>query len=262
MDYILPVLVFATIGAVAGILLTVVSKIFEVKTDERLEMLQETLPNINCGACGYSGCGDYAQAVLGGEDCNLCKPGGENVVKKLSSIMDVEEKKSEIVKAFVKCGGDCNVTAKKYVYKGIQSCRASNQFYSGSKVCTNGCLGFGDCVNVCPEGAICIDNEIAVINPIKCVGCGLCVKTCPNNLIVIRPEHQNVEVVCSSTDIGKVTRAICRNGCIGCKMCERKCPVNAIKVENNFAIIDYSKCTNCGECVEACKFGVIKKSSI
>ncbi|MGN0583192.1 MAG: (Fe-S)-binding protein, partial [Oscillospiraceae bacterium] len=54
--YILPVLIFAGIGLLAGILLTVASKIFEVKTDERIEKIAEALPQANCGACGYAGC--------------------------------------------------------------------------------------------------------------------------------------------------------------------------------------------------------------
>ena len=40
-------------------------------------------------------------------------------------------------------------------------------------------------------------------------------------------------------------------------MCERACEIGAIKVENNFATIDYSKCINCGKCKAACKMGVI-----
>ena len=39
--YILPVLMFAVMGLVAGILLTVVSKLFEVKTDPRTEEVNE-----------------------------------------------------------------------------------------------------------------------------------------------------------------------------------------------------------------------------
>ena len=62
--YILPVLIFAGIGLLAGILLTVASKIFEVKTDERIEKITEALPQANCGACGYAGCADYANAII------------------------------------------------------------------------------------------------------------------------------------------------------------------------------------------------------
>lgn len=257
MDYILPIAVFAIIGAVAGVLLTVASKVFAVKTDERLEKLQEALPQINCGACGFSGCNDYAEAILKGEKCNMCKPGGEKAAKQLSEIMGVESGEVIEMTAFVKCGGDCDSAGHKYYYDGSQSCKASNRYYNGSKFCTSGCLGFGDCMKVCSRDAICIDKGVAVVNSAKCGGCGLCAKVCPNNLIVIRPKTQRVDVRCSSTAIGKVTRAVCKTGCIGCKMCEKKCPTGAITVENNFARIDYSKCTNCGACVEACKIGAV-----
>ena len=46
-NYILPVLIFAGIGLLAGTLLTVASKIFEVKTDERTEKITEALPQAN-----------------------------------------------------------------------------------------------------------------------------------------------------------------------------------------------------------------------
>ncbi len=41
--YILPMLVFGAIGLAAGVLLTVCSKIFEVRTDERVEAVNEAL---------------------------------------------------------------------------------------------------------------------------------------------------------------------------------------------------------------------------
>ncbi len=259
MEYILPIAVFAVFGALAGILLTVCSKVFAVKVDERLERLQEALPQINCGSCGYSGCNAYAEAILNeGAPTNMCKPGGAESAAKIGEIMGVSAQSPEAEVAFVHCSGNCNVTSHKYDYKGLHSCRASNRFYSGSKVCTSGCLGYGDCVNVCPNGAISIVDRIAVVDRELCVGCGLCAKECPNNLIEIRRKSQRVDVGCKSTAIGKITRAVCHNGCIGCKMCERKCPSGAITVENNFAHIDYSKCTNCGACAEACKMGVIK----
>ena len=34
--YILPILIFAVLGLLAGVLLTVASKVFEVKVDERI----------------------------------------------------------------------------------------------------------------------------------------------------------------------------------------------------------------------------------
>lgn len=260
MDYIIPILIFAALGIAAGVLLTIVSKVFAVKTDERLEALQEALPQINCGSCGYSGCNAYAEAILEGKaEPNLCKPGGNESAQKIAEIIGVGVGEVEQQVAFVRCLGNCNVTTHKYTFTGSHSCRSSNNYYNGSKVCTSGCLGYGDCVAVCPSNAISIIDGVAVVNQNICTGCGLCAKTCPNSLIAIRNRSQQYEVGCRSTAIGKVTRSVCSVGCIGCKMCEKKCPSGAITVEDNFARIDYSKCTNCGECAKACKIGAIKK---
>ncbi len=255
--YILPILIFLALGLIAGILLTVAGKFLAVKSDERLEELSESLPQINCGSCGYSGCNDYAAAVLKGAPTNLCKPGGEEAAKKMSEIMGVacEDVVPEV--AFVRCAGNCTVTTNKFEFEGAPTCKGANRFYNGSKTCTSGCLGFGDCVTICPEDAIQIQDGIAIIDENRCVGCGMCVKECPNNLIVIKPQTQRIDVCCSSTAIGKVTKNVCKTGCIGCKICEKNCPEEAIKVENNFATIDYSKCTQCGTCVEKCPTGAI-----
>ncbi len=258
--YILPILIFAALGIIAGALLTLFSKVFEVKTDERFEQLSEALPQINCGACGFSGCNEYAKAILNNnEKTNLCNPGGDATSKKISEILGVEF--SDVIEqvAFIHCSGACNVTSTKYNFEGTQSCVASNRFYNGSKVCTSGCLGFGDCLSVCPNNAIILKDGIAVVDNTRCVGCGLCVKACPNKLITMKPLTQIFDVACSSTEIGRVTKMECKVGCIGCKICKRECPSRAIKVDNYCATINYQKCTQCGKCAEVCPTGSIVK---
>ncbi len=259
-SYILPIILFIALGALAGGLLTVASKVLFVKVDEKLLEISESLPQINCGACGYSGCDGYANAILKeGVVTNLCKPGGDNTSRKISEIMGVAFVDVEEQIAFVKCQGNCVVTSEKYTFSGAPTCAGATRFYAGSKTCTSGCLGFGDCVSVCPQNAIKIENGVAQIDKKLCIGCGLCVKTCPKHLIVIKPLPHNIDVACSSTSIGKVTKNVCKVGCIGCKICEKNCPEKAISVENNFAKIDYSKCSQCGICVEKCPVGAIVK---
>ncbi len=256
--YILPILIFIGLGLVAGTLLTISSKFLAVKVDKKLEKLQSALPQINCGACGYSGCDGYAVAILNDNvDANLCKPGGDDTARLLSEIAGVEFKDVESQIACVKCRGNCHFTTEKYTFEGAPTCAGARRYYSGSKTCTNGCLGFGDCIQVCPEDAIHLNEGIAFIDKDKCIGCGLCVKTCPNNLIVIKPITHKIEVACHSTSIGKVTKSVCKVGCIGCKICQKNCPEEAITVENNFASINYDKCTQCGICMDKCPVGTI-----
>ena len=103
-QYVLPILFFLILGAVAGVLLTVASKLLFVKTDETVEKITEALPGANCGGCGFSGCEGYANAVAKGEAApNLCKPGGAPVTIALSEIMGVAAQVQEREYAYVTC---------------------------------------------------------------------------------------------------------------------------------------------------------------
>ena len=253
MEYVLPIVFFLLISLVAGVLLTVAGKLLYVKTDETVEKIISALPGANCSGCGYSGCEGYANAVAKGEAApNLCRPGGIEVNKKISEALGVAVVEVEPEVAFVRCGGGCGATSDKYTYVGTPSCTAAEKFYNGKGSCAYGCSGFGDCAVVCESDAISIQDGIAVINPSKCIACGKCIKACPNNLIIMRKISQTVNVRCFSSDTGKATRSICKNGCIACKICEKKCPNDAIHVVNNHAEIDPEKCTSCGICAEVC----------
>ena len=132
--------------------------------------------------------------------------------------------------------------------------------YSGDKMCTYACLGYGDCANVCPNNAISVVNGVAVVDSKKCIGCGLCAKTCPKKMIHLIRDEERVIVACSNHDKGAVTKKTCSNGCIGCGLCKRNCPEEAITIENNLAVIDYEKCVKCGKCAEVCPVGCLKEA--
>lgn len=45
------------------------------------------------------------------------------------------------------------------------------------------CMGCGLCVEICPVGAISLENGSAVVDEGACTACGLCVAQCPNGAI-------------------------------------------------------------------------------
>lgn len=253
MTYVIPALIVGICGALAGIMLTAAAKIFYVEVDERTEKISESLPQANCGACGYAGCADYAAAIVNnGAPTNLCRPGGGETAAKIAEILGTVAEDVVPMTAVVRCNGDCNATQTAFVFDGVQSCKAVKRFYGGNGLCKYGCIGLGDCVSVCDNSAIKLENGVAKVIPSLCAACGQCAEVCPNQIISIKPLAKHIDVLCSSAANGKETKLSCKNGCIGCKICEKKCSEGAIKVENFHASIDYDKCTNCGTCMTAC----------
>ena len=259
-EYILPISIVVVIGIVAGIMLTIASKVMAVEVNEAVHTVHQLLPGVNCGACGFSGCEEYARNIVDDKTVktNLCTPGGSEVARKISEVLGIEFEAAVGKHAIVKCSGTPDKTNFVMEYEGLQSCAANKLFYRGRGACHNACLGYGDCVTVCAFDAIHMVDEIAHIDKNNCVGCGMCVTKCPNHIIKIIPDTQRYYVKCSSTDPGGYTRKVCSAGCIACKKCEKVCEHDAIHVKNNYARFDVEKCINCGKCFEVCPVKVIQ----
>ena len=257
-EILLPIAIIVIIGLALGVMLVVAARFMAVKVDETFEQLRAELPGVNCGACGYVGCDDYAKALAaGGVEANLCIPGGVDCARKLSGILGVSVADVKEQYAVVCCSASSDNTDYCMDYKGPQTCAACNSFYQGRRTCSHACLGLGDCVGVCEYDALHIINGVAVIDPLACTGCGMCARTCPNELIRVIPRDSKVFVACSSNDKGAYVRKVCKAGCIGCRICEKACEYSAITVNGNLALIDSDKCTNCGVCVAKCPAKVI-----
>ena len=247
-------------GLFIGAFLGIAGKKFAVEVDEREEAIIEVLPGNNCGGCGYAGCSGLAAAIVKGEaEVGGCPVGGAPVAAKVAKIMGLEAGSQTRMTAFVKCAGTCDKANQDYEYTGIQDCVMVNMMQNGGpKSCNYGCLGYGTCVAACPFDAIHIVDGVAVVDKEACKACGKCVAACPKKLIELVPYEQKHLVQCSSQDKGKDVMSVCKVGCIGCKMCERVCEFDAIKVIDNIAHIDPSKCTNCGKCAEKCPKKIIQ----
>jgi len=252
------IILVTVIGLIGAVILVAASIFMYVPVDERVEKITAVLAGANCGACGCAGCADYAKSIVeDGNAVNKCTPGGAACAAKVAEIMGVDAGSSTPMKAVVACSGTCGKTGKKYEFQGIQSCQAVKGFYGGDGLCKFGCLGYGDCTRACAFDAIHIVDGVAVVDKEKCVACGKCVATCPNHLIELVPYDAKHLVQCSSHDKGKDVKAKCDNGCIGCTLCTKQCESDAIHMDNNVAVIDYEKCTNCGKCAVKCPAKVI-----
>jgi RnfABCDGE-type electron transport complex B subunit len=248
------ILTIGGIGLVSGLGLGLAAKKFAVYIDPKIEAVEQALPGINCGACGFTGCRGFAEAVVAGKaEVNGCFAGGERVALAVAEVMGVEARPAERMVARLRCQGGKSKAKLKYHYLGINDCQAAALVAGGDKACSFGCLGLGSCVGVCPVEAISINADgLAVVDEKLCIGCGRCVAICPKQVIQLVPLKQQVTVLCNSTDKGPQVRKQCQVGCIGCMMCKKVCPVEAVTVENFLARIDPQKCNACGECVKKC----------
>lgn len=253
MEILIPILTLGFLGLVFGVGLALASKRFAVQVDPRLEKIHGLLPGANCGACGGAGCFGFAETVLSGKvKIDACRVANDEAKEKIAEVLGRTLIKGLKSTAVLRCNAG-NKVKDRFIYQGIEDCVAANLVLGGQKECIYGCLGFSTCVKVCPFGAIKMSDEgLPVVDKNKCKACNKCVQACPKKLFTLVPLVHTVYVACSSHDIGKDTKAVCPVGCIACRLCEKACKFDAIHLIDNLAIIDYNKCTSCGECVKVC----------
>lgn len=144
------------------------------------------------------------------------------------------------------------------------------------KTCGFGCIACSDCVRACPEGAVEIVNNHAVIDYDKCVGCVACTVKCKKKIIVdtmhdlTKLKEKVAFVKCSGFNEHAYKEAgftsckeavakadpkamgICTTGCTGQGDCVKVCRYGAIEVVNGSAQVDPDKCVGCKDCYYAC----------
>ena len=257
-DIVFAVLLVSGIGLLCGIGLAIAGIYMNVQTNEKAEEILKVLPGANCGACSFSGCKGYAEALASGKvKTNLCTVGGDKVAAEISAILGTKPTVSEKKIAYVLCRGSTEHTSKDYSYQGIKTCKSVSAMFGGDGECKFGCIGLGDCVKVCNYNAISVKNGVAVVKKSRCVACGLCVNSCPKRIISLITEDEKALVLCKNTDKGAITRKICTAGCIGCMLCAKVCEYEAVSFDGGLAVIDRSKCTGCGKCEEVCRLHCI-----
>lgn len=250
------VVIFTLLGIFFGFALAATARKFDVPVNPLVERVQHVLPAANCGACGFAGCAAYAEAVV--EDVNVipskCIPGGQITASEVARITGKVPQTVEEKVAVLRCHGTTAYVKEQAEYRGIRSCAAAALIFGGPRSCKNGCIGMGDCVRVCPFGAMSIGKfGIVEINHAKCTGCGLCTAACPKKILELYPRAHRVELACVAREKAAAVRAKCMIGCTTCQKCVGACPTQAISWDGTTIRVNHEACVTYGpSCKEAC----------
>lgn len=208
--------VFAGLGLLLGLLLAIASKVFAVKTDERIPRVLECLPALIAADAAMRDVKlwhrQWSRETLPLTAALFAMPAQK---KKSQTILGISTSPASPQHAQVLCRGTVQAAKKKFAYEGIHDCIAATKLFGGDKQCAYGCLGYGTCVSACPFHAIVLQDGVAVVKEQDCRSCGVCVNVCPKHLFELLPADTAIFVGCRAKDRGAQTRQNCTVGCIG-----------------------------------------------
>ena len=122
--------------------------------------------------------------ILADSEINYIKP------------VETQTEKSDM-KALVLCSCSKKFEMKRKIFNESYSCALVNKYSGTGTPCKFSCIGLGDCVKVCPQNAIYIKNNTAVVSK-QCIGCGKCVEICPLKIIRLIPKNTSEYTICAN----------------------------------------------------------------
>ncbi len=152
------------LAAAFGLLIVWTSKKFKVEGNPIVEQINAILPQTQCGQCDYPGCKPYAQAIANGEaQINQCPPGGQEGIKKLAELLDLE---------ILELNPENGAEELDQVVEIVEA----------------DCIGCTKCIQVCPVDAIVgAAKQMHTVILDECTGCDLCIPACPVDCIITIP---------------------------------------------------------------------------
>lgn len=130
-----------------------------------VDRIDTLLPQTQCGACGYTGCRPYAEAVAkGAADINRCPPGGARTIALLADLLGRTLKPLDPALPALATAVVAHIDEAE-------------------------CIGCLKCVQACPVDAILgAAGQMHTVIPQFCTGCELCVAPCPVDCIDMQPQ--------------------------------------------------------------------------
>jgi Fe-S-cluster-containing hydrogenase component 2 len=180
--------------------------------------------------------------VKGEVEPGLCTVNPKDMNQVIADFLGVGLGAQEQRVARLACAGGSHVAYIRASYAGLGSCRAAALVSGGGKGCAWGCLGLGDCADVCEFDAIRMDRHgLPVVTEAACTACGDCVDVCPKDLFSIQPVSRRLWVACSNREFGDAAEEQCGVICTACGRCAQDSPEGLIEIRDNLAVIDYAK---------------------
>ncbi|MEA2043508.1 MAG: RnfABCDGE type electron transport complex subunit B [Bacteroidota bacterium] len=257
--FIATIITVVALGIIAAVILYWASQKFKVIEDPRIDEVEEALPAANCGGCGFPGCRNFAEACVKADDLNdlNCPVGGNETMSAVASILGKEVEEKEKMIAVLLCHGSPEFRKNTSQYDGAANCTIVSDLYGGETNCQYGCLGLGECTEVCDFEAIHMNpvTNLPEVVEANCTACNACVEICPKNILELRPvgkKSRRIYVSCKNEDMGGQAKKACSVACIGCGLCFKVCPFDAITMKNNLAYIHADACKLCRKCVDVC----------
>ncbi|MBU2102344.1 MAG: RnfABCDGE type electron transport complex subunit B [Candidatus Omnitrophota bacterium] len=237
-------IVLGAAGFSFAALLAFLSRKLKVEEDTRVSEVLRIVSGTNCGACGFAGCRGFAEAVVKeGKIFSGCIPGGAEINEKIIKSLGLGGEYTNRTRVAVcQCGARAGEKKISSRYNGPATCKAA-EISSGALDCVYGCLALGDCVGVCPVGAITLSDQKITVKSALCIGCGKCVGACPRKLFTLVPVKKDFPVIfvaCSNKEKVRNVKNVCSRGCIACGICV-KVSHSPFALENNLSRIDYKK---------------------
>lgn len=131
---------------------------------DKIEQIEQCLPQTQCGLCEYAGCRPYAEAITQGERLDKCLPGGVATLRQLGAIM------------------------QQPVEQLVPEMQQKSKAPSVAIIREEECIGCTKCVQACPVDAILgASKQMHTVLTDICNGCELCLAPCPVDCIDMKP---------------------------------------------------------------------------